>query len=254
MMIDSGRPLAPSLESILPSIEGGDRAPGCASLGVSEGAGGGPALLLASRSPRRRQLLDEAGFSHIAEHPGFEDAVLDRGAVSPRQWVAALATLKAWAGASLPTALEQGGRIVIGADTACRVDDTMVGTPRTAEEAGAMLRGFVMREHEVLTGVAVIDLRGWEQWGGGLADLPTNRRHVFVDAAVVSWGKIDEDVIEAYVASGAWAGKAGGYNLSERLGAGWPISYVGDRGTIMGLPMERLSRLLRSMGVGGGAA
>jgi septum formation protein len=222
-MIDSRRPRAPDQEL----------------------ARGRPALLLASRSARRRQLLSDAGFAHIAEHPGFEDAVLDRGAVSPRQWVAALATLKAWAGASLPSALEEGGRIVIGADTACRIDDALVGTPRSADEARAMLRSFVGRTHEVLTGVAVIDLRGW---GHGLADLPASRRHVFVDAASVTWGAIGEDQIDAYVASGAWAGKAGGYNLSERLAAGWPIAYEGDKGTIMGLPMERLARLLRSMG------
>lgn len=201
-------------------------------------------LLLASRSPRRRALLTEAGFEHIAEHPGFEDGVLTPGQVSPRQWVAALASLKAFAGTTLPAARESGGRVVLAADTACLLDGKLVGTPTTADEAEQMIRSFMGVQHEVLTGVAIVDLRGWN---GDPASVPHRRRRVLVDTAKVRMGTLSEAELSSYIASGQWQGKAGGYNLSERLAAGWPLVFEGDQTTIMGLPMRRLTGVLEEM-------
>lgn len=195
-------------------------------------------LLLASRSLRRRQLLGEHGFEHVAVHPGFEDGVLERGGVTPAQWVQALALLKAHAGAAMP---EARGRIVIGADTACLQDGTLIGTPRDADEARSMIMAFRGREHEVLTGVAVLDLRHSEP-ADPLCTTPP--RFIFTDVAHVRMGSIDAATINAYVREGQWQGKAGAYNLSERIAAGWPITFSGDASTIMGLPMQRLSALL----------
>lgn len=201
-------------------------------------------LLLASRSPRRRALLTEAGFEHVAEHPGFEDGILTPGQVSPRQWVAALASLKAFAGALLPSAREAGGRVVLAADTACLLDGKLVGTPTTASEAEEMIRSFMGVQHDVLTGVAIVDLRGWS---GDPAGVPQRRRRVLVDTARVRMGTLSDAELASYVASGQWQGKAGGYNLSERLAAGWPLEFDGDRTTIMGLPMQRLTGVLEEM-------
>ena len=201
-------------------------------------------LLLASRSARRRALLSEAGFEHVAEHPGFEDGILTPGAVSPRQWVAALASLKAFAGASLPSARELGGRVVLGADTACLLDGTLVGTPTSAIEAEDMIRSFMGVEHDVLTGVAIVDMRDWP---GSPQAVPLRRRRVLVDVAKVRMGTLSETELRTYIDSGHWQGKAGGYNLSERLAAGWPLEFDGDRTTIMGLPMGRLTNVLEEM-------
>lgn len=193
-------------------------------------------ILLASRSPRRRQLLEEFGFgAHEATHPGFEDSVLKPATQNPAAWVASLAYLKAWAKANEPGAAP---RVVIGADTACLMDGRLIGTPTTQQEAEAMIRGFMGREHEVLTGVAVVDCR---------ADEPV--RYIFTDTASVRLGRLSEDQIARYIASGAWQGKAGGYNYREALAAGWPLSHTGDMTTIMGLPMDRLAPLLTRLGV-----
>jgi len=222
--------------------------------------GAGPKLVLASRSPRRRMLLDESGLKHDAEHPGFEDSVLERGKVSAEQWVGSLAYLKAWARAG-----EEGasGRLVIGADTACLIDGELIGTPRDADEAEAMIRKFVGREHEVLTGVAIIDLReGGSVAGGAVKDDGATRaealepvtapaRRIFVDRAKVRLGRLGEEQIRTYIASGAWMGKAGAYNYREALGAGWPLTCDGDVTTVMGLPMQALRRQLAAMGVVG---
>jgi septum formation protein len=192
----------------------------------------GVRVVLASRSPRRTELLREADIDHDAQHPGFDDASLVPGDVTPEQWVMSLAFLKAWARATDPAQAEP--RLVVGADTACLVDGRLVGTPTTAGEAREMLQGMLGREHDVITGVAVICTA-------------TGRRRMFADRATVRMGHLDAPELEAYIASGLWKGKAGAYNLSERLDAGWPITYEGDPATIMGLPVTRLRPVLAAL-------
>lgn len=200
---------------------------------------GRPRLLLASRSPRRRALLNDFGVRHVAEHPGFDDATLVPGRVSPEQWVAALAYLKASAGVDMvPRSSDGSSDYVLGADTLCVKHGHILGTPMDADEARGILRELAGGEHRVLTGVAIIEVRNGEQV----------RRHVFTEQARVKLGVLSEEQIEEYVASGAWAGKAGAYNLAERLEAGWPIEYAGDPTTIMGLPMRALVPRLRKVG------
>lgn len=203
-----------------------------------------PRLVLASRSPRRTSLLAAAGFEHTAEHPGFDDAPLRPGNVTASEWVSSLAYLKAWAKSLEVVSREAGAAVqgpvwVIGADTTCVVDGRMVGTPLNAAEARSMITGFMGKTHVVLTGVAIVEVAG--PGGRGLA------RQVFTDEARVTMGWLGEPEIDAYLASGLWQGKAGAYNLEDRLSAGWPLSYEGDPTTVMGLPMARLTPILESM-------
>lgn len=188
-------------------------------------------IVLASRSPRRQELLGQYGLTFEARHPGFDDSDLHPGRVTPAQWVAALAYLKAAAGRAQLEPREDDEPLVLGADTACVIGDRLIGTPRDADEARDMLRSLREGEHDVVTGVALIEPR-------------TGRRLLFADTARVQVGALSEAQIEEYIRSGQWQGKAGAYNLSERIAAGWPIRYTGDPATIMGLPMQRLVRLL----------
>jgi len=149
------------------------------------------------------------------------------GGVSPPAWVAALAWLKARAGADRTP----GGSVVLGADTICVVDDRLLGQPADEDEARRMIRAMEDREHDVVTGVAMCSTEQGE-------------RLIFVDRARVRVGRIGEDAISAYVASGSWRGKAGAYNLEERMEAGWPLTCLGDPTTVMGLPMRKLAALL----------
>jgi septum formation protein len=125
-------------------------------------------------------------------------------------------------------------RFVIGADTICVQHGRIFGQPLDAEDARRMLTAFDDAEHEVVTGVAVIDSAG-------------GARDIFVDRAKVWWDGVGAERIEAYVAGGQWAGKAGAYNLAERVEAGWPIRYEGSPNTIMGLPIEQLRVRLERM-------
>ena len=190
-------------------------------------------LVLASRSPRRRQLLAEAGFAYTLSGQSVDDGGLLSGPVDPEQWVMALAYLKAVGGAEAGLA----DTVVLGADTICvGPEGQLIGQPRDADHAVEILRSFVGVPHSVVTGVALIDP-------------VTQRREMFSDGASVTWGHVSDADIDAYVASGQWQGKAGAYNLRERLEAGWPIEFTGDPTSIMGLPMQALADRLPEWGV-----
>lgn len=192
-----------------------------------------PRVVLASQSPRRRRLLEEYGIAHGAVASGVDDGVLVRGGVTPSEWVAALAYFKAASARerlSLP-GVGAGEVVILGADTVVRKGDRIIGQPADAADAERIVRTLENGTHDVLTGVAFVDAA-------------TGRRDMWVDRATVRVGEIGDERIGAYLATGGWRGKAGAYNLSERLAEGWPIEYDGDPGTIMGLPMRRLTARL----------
>lgn len=201
-----------------------------------------PKLILASQSPRRRQLLTEYGLSHEAINPGVDDGTLHPGHVSAGQWVASLAFLKASAGADALrwSVWRDQPTLVIGADTVCVKNDDFIGQPRDEADAERILRTLQKGSHEVVTGVALLSLTP----GKG------SRREVLVDRAQVHVGDIGDDRIRAYLDSGQWRGKAGAYNLGERIEAGWPIEYDGDPTTVMGLPMRALIGRLNQIAAG----
>lgn len=189
-----------------------------------------PKVHLASRSPRRRELLTGAGIEHDAAHPGMEDGGLCPGNVPAAQWAMALAYLKA--ASALRTSRQPGSQsiaapIVLGADTVVLKGHRLIGTPTSPAEARDTLLALRSGEHYVITGVALLHPA-------------TGQRLLFCDSALVRVGELTDAQIDEYVASGAWQGKAGGYNLAERLEAGWPLNFEGDPTTVMGLPMRAL--------------
>lgn len=185
-----------------------------------------PVLYLASRSPRRRKLLAEAGIpAKLLETP-VDDGLLQPGNVSIEEWTVALAYFKASAGVIRLQADRVTG-IVLGADTLVEYEGEIIGQPRNRKHALQIIQKLSNAVHHVITGIALVDLE-------------TNERTFLCDSAKVTVGAITAAEINAYLDSGLYQGKAGAYNLSERLEAGWPIEYVGDPGTIMGLPIKRL--------------
>jgi len=130
--------------------------------------------------------------------------------------------------------------LVLGADTACVQHGRLIGTPQSSDEARAMLEGFRSASHEVVTGVALI---GQETGDSGVPKV----RSLFASSATVKWGDVSDGEIEKYIESGGWQGKAGAYNLRERLDAGWPIECEGDPNGVMGLPIAALSRRIQTL-------
>ena len=182
-------------------------------------------VILASGSPRRRELLAAAGVAFMVMIPAIDDADAPADGRDPERFVMSLAWFKArqvLADAAVRFA-SAGPRWILAADTMCVAGGAVIGKPADAQDAARMVRGFVGTTHEVVTGMCVLDRR-------------TGGRQIFVDTARVTLGNLSDAAIADYAASGAWRGKAGGYNYAERLAAGWPLQCVGDSETVMGLP------------------
>lgn len=211
---------------------------------TSEGTPSGHPLVLASTSPRRRDLLAENGYQFTVVDPGIDDALLrEPKGVRPDQWACSLAYLKASAAVRRCRHLHvplSDETIVLGADTVVIKAGMLIGKPADAADARRIIRLLRAGEHRVVTGVALLCPR-------------TDRRQIFADTATVRFGDLGDQAIDDYVASGNWKGKAGGYNLFERSADGWPLSWEGDPTAIVGLPVEALRKALSTWSVGHGA-
>ncbi|MEE2973414.1 MAG: Maf family protein [Planctomycetota bacterium] len=178
-------------------------------------------IVLASQSPRRVALLSAAGWNVVPRAPTIDDGRLSVDLGDPERTVLSLAWFKA---AQLGVPLD--AFVSVAADTVCFAHGRILGKPRDRAEAKDMLRRLQAGDHRTLSGVCLMTNDG--------------RRRFMVDTATVRLGRLEEGEVEAYLDGGAWRDKAGGYNLADRQAAGWPIECVGDPGTVMGLPMERL--------------
>jgi septum formation protein len=178
-------------------------------------------LVLASRSPRRRELLARAGIDFVVRPAEVDESVL--AGESPAEHVRRLALAKAQAVSAAP------GEVVLGADTVVVVDDTILGKPAGAADAVRMLRMLSGREHLVLTGIC---LRGN---GRLIEDCETTRVH-FVE--------LSEQEIGSYVASGEPMDKAGAYAI-QGLASKFIDRIEGCYFNVVGLPVARLWRCLR---------
>jgi len=182
-------------------------------------------LVLASGSPRRRELLAAAGFS-------FDVVAVDvdetrRPGEDPSVYVERLARTKALA------AVPQNDRVVIGADTVVVVGGDVLGKPRDAEDAGRMLRLLSGRAHEVLTGVAVV---------------AAGRTLSAVERTTVWFARLSERDIAWYVASGEPLDKAGAYAI-QALASRFVPRIDGSYTNIVGLPVTTVIELLAKLGI-----
>jgi septum formation protein len=180
-------------------------------------------IVLASASPRRRELLLAAGFA-VEVRPAAVDETPLPGE-PPAACVARLARAKAWAVAAQP------GEIVLGADTTVVVDDVMLAKPADDAEAAALLRRLSGRGHQVLTGVCL--RRG-------------ARQAEAVEATEVWFDPLGEADIAAYVASGEPRDKAGAYAIQGRAARFIP-RIAGSYSNVVGLPIAAVWRLWRQL-------
>jgi len=186
------------------------------------------ALILASGSPRRAGILRSRGVEVQVVPPALDDADVPADTRDPCAHVMSLAWFKARLVLSqLPAADSAPGRALprwlVAADTMCVHDGRVLGKPADEAQVRSMLRSFEGREHTVVTGICVVDRS-------------SGARRIFFDSAEVHLGDLAPGHVDAYVASGEWKGKAGGYNFQERVNAGWPLRCDGDPETVMGLP------------------
>jgi septum formation protein len=181
-------------------------------------------LILASASPRRRQLLLEAGYRLEVVPSDVEEPEPARG-TPVAEYVVHLAWKKAAA-----VARRVGRGLVLAADTACAVEGEILNKPTGRDDAERMIRLQEGRDTEVLTGICLFRAECGE-WVGA------------VETSIVRFRVLEDREREVFLASNRWEGKAGAYGVQD----GDPFVAVtrGSFSNVVGLPMERLAALLR---------
>lgn len=179
-------------------------------------------IILASGSPRRRELLAMAGYT-FEVIPANVDETAPPG-ITPSQLVADLSLKKALHMQNL-----HPEDLIIGADTVVAIDGLILGKPKDANDAFLMLSRLQGRAHTVFTGVAVVSPKG---------------QQTFVEETKVFMRTLSDTDIREYLATGEPFDKAGSYGIQER-GAVLIERVEGDYFTVVGLPLCRLNQVLR---------
>ena len=186
-----------------------------------------PKLILASRSPRRRDLLREAGYEfEIQPADDSVESGLYSGE-SPGKLVTRLARLKAQ---DVACRVDQG--LILGCDTVAECEGQILGKPTDARHAGQMLQLLSGRRHRVYSGVCL-----WSR--------PDDRAIVRVCETTLMMDSLTSSQLDEYLASGGWEGKAGAFGYQDRLG--WVQIVEGSESNVVGLPMELFAEMLQEM-------
>ncbi len=189
-----------------------------------------PPVWLASRSPRRRELLDQLGIRHQPLDIDTDESVLPGEA--PSAYVTRIAREKALAGVRIMQQQALEPRPVLAADTSVILDQQILGKPGTAEVAREMLERLSNRTHDVMTAIAI-----------------ATQEQILTSISVsqVRFARLSTAVIDAYINSGEPLDKAGGYAIQGAAAAF--ISHLsGSYSGVMGLPLHDVYRLLGQLG------
>ena len=183
-------------------------------------------LVLASASPRRQELLRNAGIPFEVQPAHTpEDPLAGEGA---KECAERLSREKA-----LAIAEQRPNDVVLGADTVVVIDGQILGKPTNAADAARMLRMLSGREHQVITGICLVT---------------SGRCSVASEITVVAMSEISEREIADYIASGEPMDKAGAYAI-QGIASRWIPRIEGDYSNVVGLPVALVCRMLRKQGL-----
>ena len=182
-----------------------------------------PKIILASQSPRRKQLLAEAGYSFDVLASGIKEPP-PRPNESPAAYAMRLAYLKA---AAVAGRVSQG--LVVGCDTVVESEGAIFGTPVDRDDARRILTALRGKLHRVITGVCL--------W-----DVATGRATVRYASTLLRMDHLSDAQLEEYLDSNEWQGKAGAFGYQDRLG--WVHIVEGSESNVVGLPLELLAEML----------
>lgn len=204
---------------------------------MSDSAAGAMPLILASASPRRRELLAGLGVAFEVRVCPLNEPTERPPHVTPRAWAEAVAYYKGRAAAEVSVQ-----RWTLSADTIVVCEGAVLGKPRDEADAAWMLRKQAGRGCDVITGVCLLRVSGLETTRGSAA---VKRRLGSVMTRV--WMRDDPAAIDAYVRSGDWAGKAGAYGIQD-VGDRLVERIEGSFSNVVGLPLELVEKMLRGVG------
>lgn len=184
-------------------------------------------LILASASPRRREILTEGGILHTVRPQDIDETVYD--GIEPRLMVQLLAASKA------AKAAKAAGEVILGADTVVVLCGKVLGKPKDAAQAKEMLTMLSGKTHSVYTGVALL-----------CSD--DGRMLTHCEETRVTFRALSEAEILSYIATGEPMDKAGAYGIQGKGGA-LVEKTEGDFQNVVGLPLVAVKRLLRAMNI-----
>jgi septum formation protein len=189
-------------------------------------------LVLASSSPRRRELLAAAGYQFEVVTPSPEAEGEQHDGESPADYVARMARQKA---ADVAHRLVRDGTTplgqvsILGCDTVVVCKGKILGKPSSLQDARAMLQTLRGTEHFAISGLCL-----WR--------LPANVLQEQVESTTLRMAEINDAAIQEYLNSGLWQGKAGGFGFQDRTG--WLEIVAGSETNVVGLPLEALAEML----------
>jgi septum formation protein len=184
-----------------------------------------PKIILASRSPRRRDLLRAAGYEFVVLPPSDTAECGVRRGEAPTDLVARLARQKA---ADVARRCDEG--LVLGCDTVAECHGQLLGKPDDVQHARQMLQTLRGCEHRVYSGLCL-----WQ--------VPDNRYSVKVAETTLKMARISDEQLERYLETGDWEGKAGAFGYQD--GHDWLDVLEGSDSNVVGLPLELLGEMIR---------
>jgi len=185
-------------------------------------------IILASASPRRKQLLSDAGYSFTVVEPAIDESAFSTEGITARKYAETLALAKAKSIAPM-----YPDRLVIGADTIADFAGEIIGKPDDAGDAERITRKLFSAPHKVITGVAIVRLCDDIELVGS-------------ETTIVYPKPMTAGQIAEHIEGGTWRGKAGAYAIQE-TGDAFVERIEGSLTNVMGLPMERLQSLMAEM-------
>jgi septum formation protein len=194
-------------------------------------------LVLASASPRRQELLRNAGIAFVVQPTDIPE--VPRPAEAPRAFAERMAREKA-----LTVFRQRPDDFVLGADTIVIVDAEILGKPRDAADAARMLRLLSGRRHQVTTGVCLVGPQPRtenRQLEAGFEDVRS-------ETTIVAVAALSDDDIRSYISTSEPMDKAGAYAIQGRASR-WIPHIEGDYFNVVGLPVSLVYKMLRERGV-----
>ncbi len=185
-------------------------------------------LILASASPQRKKLLEEAGFEFEVITSLIDESLYQKDGLSASEYAQLLAQAKA-----LDVAHKYRSALVLGADSVVAIDDDIIGKPKDAIDAENIVRRLFAKDHRVISAVAIISV----------AD---DICEVFCETTIIHPKKLSAEQILAHIKSGDWRDKAGGYGIQDCKDE-FVDSIEGSFSNVIGLPMEATSEILKRL-------
>lgn len=185
-------------------------------------------MILASKSPRRRDLLTQAGYAFDIVPPDVDESAISSDGLAPARYAEILALAKA-----RDVASRFPDRLVLGADTIVHSHGQIIGKATDAAHAERITRQLFGAPHEVITGLALVRIEDGVEI-------------VRSDVTTVYPRKLTDAQIAEHIEGGSWEGKAGAYGIQEK-GDEFVQRIDGSLTNVMGLPMELVANLLKDM-------